>query len=1723
MVVITGTNFTDVTGVQFVVPPSGGNPATTVAAKLFYVDSPTSIIALTPTLTSAPTSPSDVTVTTSAGASAQSAADQMTFVVPASAGSGNSSSPPSGGNTTVPSNSYVVVPWPAGMSGGGMGMGGNGIGGMVGAGYGSGYATGTDIAGGLLTSFSPPEPPGVPTLHPVESDSGNTLSVTDGGTIVIGGIPDVMTGADGSVTSYFYRDTITFTYSYVTQMVPDSDQPISTDLHNFRQDQVVVEEQYTAADGTGYTLMNASTGTVTYDDTLTYATSSNVYTVDTSGSDTFSEYQHGVSAPLATDRVVDFDSSTSGGTAHMDATVGSGVVDEHCSSSGGGHDWYLHTDAMSSASSSGNGMLTGKDDWRSTDKATFHLNADGTTTATNVASQMSGGSDMYFDRETDNIGSDTAPGDGGTGDTGTIDIQKTTDFGKDQYLLMAAGNASRDVNGTVSDTEEHIDTDSGQEEVIASDQGIVKTTETEPDGTTVTATDRFQDANDDLSHYRDGDTETPGAIVYDTAAKTASPQEDDMLTSHNDDKDTFSTGDESQVVLTTRAPAGAAISVSINDQSFDGGTLKSLDDASDDEMLPTHATREADHYKFNPSASEQDTAFDDEQIIVHTDGLVAAAAGGSASDEVHSTETIILDDTTKTRDQVSDPGKEDDTFDPGLSPPYSNLSTRAESDKFTENLGVKDDLHIEDHVIGDETVINPDGSWTRTHTDDDVTDHLTDQETNQDSDQHATTITGYDRYIIPAEFDTDHITEDDQSTLKNIAGDILKQYTSSWTPVTMLAPLGNAIRIGSIFTTGSVNDKFDDTTTDTGTYDGSGDFAGPPLGSVTLTPPGGTPIVLVPLPSFGTTTDTFGDDAHDKTKTSGFSILTTTDPSTGVTTNIIAGDTGSSSFGDQSSDNLRDTTTQSGGDTFNDKATDNSTATFSDRGPINISVQGSPSAGVTINLNQGFVTNSSADDSMQAEDGSQLRGTDGGDVKFKTVNDESNGGRGSSVETITLNPPGANGTWTNTITGRDTIGTMLDDRDKGQDVFSGANGQSTSDVESDKDTEVGTGQTFENTKSQVASTITTVDPATGMTTTVTTTDESNLDEKEKEQATSTDLHSASLANPDGSDVISDEDSVTADRSGTEHPHVQVVIQGTDSQGEQVYLQETIDFNGTTDDGTTDDVKNSADGTETEADTQTGGTTLVGSITENFTITSTDANTGIRTVTTDTLTSNGAGSEQASESEIDNQSPSGTIADSGSGGDTGSTSVSWSVTEKTTYTNPDGSQAASPATTTDSGSDVTNLQTSLAVAPDGTTTATVTATNSGSDNSSDPVTGNTSWNNNAISLGDVGLTATVNGVTIIPPGPVINPTVPTTLPTTGTGGGIRIIPPGGVVPTGANGGNSVQEQESWFTQTFGSFGFLSGKQKGARTQLIETLARDGFKPASDPSAKKLDGLIQQTEANRDAAAQVMANQDFLNFDDLADGVRYIGNGLGTIFVGKWSGAETNVLGATGSIVLGLTGFDFYKDIADITYDVAHWKWSWSHAGDTALDLIAVLPIVGVVKNVKHLDELVDGVKAANKTINVVGDTGKQVARGEAAVEAAVDAGKGVEKSLPGDWVSLGRRSGDSLDVQSAFSGKTAKYRDGTAYIDEYVLDDVPFDRLQGKVLGEVKGDYSFAARVGKYNPDVKAIGDLEKEAKSQIAVAEKYGLQLEWYVRQADLAFFQSVLKNYLDKIKLVTY
>ena len=99
-----------------------------------------------------------------------------------------------------------------------------------------------------------------------------------------------------------------------------------------------------------------------------------------------------------------------------------------------------------------------------------------------------------------------------------------------------------------------------------------------------------------------------------------------------------------------------------------------------------------------------------------------------------------------------------------------------------------------------------------------------------------------------------------------------------------------------------------------------------------------------------------------------------------------------------------------------------------------------------------------------------------------------------------------------------------------------------------------------------------------------------------------------------------------------------------------------------------------------------------------------------------------------------------------------------------------------------------------------------------------------------------------------------------------------------------------------------------------------------------------------------------------------GSEYINNALLTALVGDYSGAETNLGGIAGSIAAGFLGIDLPKDLADLTYGFHHWEWSWSHVGNQVLNGIALAPVVGVLKNLKYVDEVADVSKTTSKTIS-----------------------------------------------------------------------------------------------------------------------------------------------------------
>ncbi len=66
-------------------------------------------------------------------------------------------------------------------------------------------------------------------------------------------------------------------------------------------------------------------------------------------------------------------------------------------------------------------------------------------------------------------------------------------------------------------------------------------------------------------------------------------------------------------------------------------------------------------------------------------------------------------------------------------------------------------------------------------------------------------------------------------------------------------------------------------------------------------------------------------------------------------------------------------------------------------------------------------------------------------------------------------------------------------------------------------------------------------------------------------------------------------------------------------------------------------------------------------------------------------------------------------------------------------------------------------------------------------------------------------------------------------------------------------------------------------------------------------------------------------------------------------------------------MGVLNLDAPKDISDLVYSIANWKWNPEHLGNFGLNLVGVLPVLGAVKNVKGVVKNADELKEEAKLL------------------------------------------------------------------------------------------------------------------------------------------------------------
>jgi len=123
--------------------------------------------------------------------------------------------------------------------------------------------------------------------------------------------------------------------------------------------------------------------------------------------------------------------------------------------------------------------------------------------------------------------------------------------------------------------------------------------------------------------------------------------------------------------------------------------------------------------------------------------------------------------------------------------------------------------------------------------------------------------------------------------------------------------------------------------------------------------------------------------------------------------------------------------------------------------------------------------------------------------------------------------------------------------------------------------------------------------------------------------------------------------------------------------------------------------------------------------------------------------------------------------------------------------------------------------------------------------------------------------------------------------------------------------------------------------------------------------------------------------------------YLGKSFNQFLRGNYTD-DVTALGTAGQIAAGLFDADLPMDIRDLTYDITHWQNTPGHIGQTVLDAIGLIPVIGAVKYADELGTLAKNSDVIGKLMKIFGKNADEAAdvakEAEDVAKGAGDAGK-----------------------------------------------------------------------------------------------------------------------------------
>ena len=157
-------------------------------------------------------------------------------------------------------------------------------------------------------------------------------------------------------------------------------------------------------------------------------------------------------------------------------------------------------------------------------------------------------------------------------------------------------------------------------------------------------------------------------------------------------------------------------------------------------------------------------------------------------------------------------------------------------------------------------------------------------------------------------------------------------------------------------------------------------------------------------------------------------------------------------------------------------------------------------------------------------------------------------------------------------------------------------------------------------------------------------------------------------------------------------------------------------------------------------------------------------------------------------------------------------------------------------------------------------------------------------------------------------------------------------------------------------------YSSYKSSSSRSYKANTYS--SYKPSSSKSYK----------TNNNSSYKI-SNKASSSWKDKVS--TYVGKSVNQLIKGNYT---DTILGTAMQIGTGIIGIDMPADLRDLSADIVNWEASWKHIGQTLVDIVGIIPVIG---GIKYLDELgtvgKNAVKYIDK-IDEIADTAKQISNG-----------------------------------------------------------------------------------------------------------------------------------------------